>query len=47
MDGDAGATKREGEVRRATRIRGDDDDDDDDDDDAGDRERSERDEGGL
>jgi hypothetical protein len=31
-------------VRRATRIRGDDDDDDDD---AGDRERSERDEGGL
>jgi hypothetical protein len=33
-------------VRRATRIRGDDDDDDDDDD-AGDRERSERDEGGL
>jgi hypothetical protein len=34
-------------VRRATRIRGDDDDDDDDDDDAGDRERSERDEGGL
>jgi hypothetical protein len=44
MDGDAGAAKREGEVRRATRIRGDDDDDDDD---AGDRERSERDEGGL
>ena len=43
MDGDAGAAKREGEVRRATRIRGDDDDDDD----AGDRERSERDEGGL